>query len=167
MDPEKIERLLAIIAQSGMAEVELEEGEFRLIVRAHAAPAAAPVYSPPPAPAYVPAALPPMPAAPAAPAAPPAAPATPAAPSAPTLAANEHVLVAPIIGRFYASPSPDSPAFVEVGKRVKVGDVLCIIEAMKLMNEVPCDVSGTVTRILAENGQAVEYDQPLFVIEKD
>ena len=154
MDPERIERLIEIIARSGMAEVEMEEGDFRLVVRAQPVVQAAP---PAPAPAAAPAAAPvaatPAPAAP---------PATAPAPAAP--AANEHIVLAPIVGTFYRAPGPDSEAFVREGQAVKPGDVLCIIEAMKLMNEIPSEVSGSVTRILVENGQPVEYDQPLFVV---
>ena len=80
--------------------------------------------------------------------------------------ADEHVVLAPIVGTLYRAPAPDAAPFVEVGQPVKPGDVLCIIEAMKLMNEIPCEVAGTVRRVLVENGQPVEYDQPLFVIEK-
>jgi acetyl-CoA carboxylase biotin carboxyl carrier protein len=155
MDPERIERLIDIIARSGMAEVEMEEGDFRLIVRAQpvatmasVAPVTAVVAAPVTAPTAV------------------AAP-TPAEPPAPaaTPAANEHVVLAPIVGTFYRAPGPDAAPFVAEGQAVKPGDVLCIIEAMKLMNEIPAEVSGTIKRILVENGQPVEYDQPLFVLE--
>ena len=104
------------------------------------------------------AAPPPMAAAPAAPAVSEAAPAAPAAP------AGKQVR-APIVGTFYSASSPDAPAFVKVGDKVKVGDVLCIIEAMKLMNEIESEVSGTVTQVLVDNVTAVEYDQPLFVVD--
>jgi acetyl-CoA carboxylase biotin carboxyl carrier protein len=158
MDPERIERLIEIIARSGMAEVEMEEGDFRLVVRAQPVVPAVP---PPPVAAVVAAA----PAAPAPTAAP--TPATPAeaAPPAAAPAANEHVVLAPIVGTFYRAPGPDAGPFVAEGQTVRPGDVLCIIEAMKLMNEIPSEVSGTITRILVENGQPVEYDQPLFVVE--
>jgi len=149
MDPERIERLIDIVARSGMAEVEMEEGDFRLVVRAqHAVAAPAPAAAAPPAPA------------PAAPA--PVDPAAPPAPAAP--AANEHIVLAPIVGTFYRAPGPDAASFVSEGQAVRPGDVLCIIEAMKLMNEIPSEVAGTVTRILVENGQPVEFDQPLFVV---
>ncbi len=159
MDPERIERLIEIIARSGMAEVEMEEGDFRLVVRAQ------PVV-PPAAPAPMPVAAPAAPAAPAANPSPVSATSPPEAAPAPAAApsANEHVVLAPIVGTFYRAPGPDSDAFVREGQAVKPGDVLCIIEAMKLMNEIPSEVSGTVTRILVENGQPVEYDQPLFVV---
>ncbi|HYE95542.1 MAG TPA: acetyl-CoA carboxylase biotin carboxyl carrier protein [Rubricoccaceae bacterium] len=163
MDLDRIERLIGIVASSGMAEVEVEEGDFRLLVRAVLPASAAPApqmmtFAPP---SMAAPAAPGAPAAPAVPAAPAEAPATPAAPSA-----DEHVVQAPIVGTFYRAASPDSPPFVEVGQVVKPGDVLCIIEAMKLMNEIKADVGGTVRRILVENATPVEYDQPLFAIEK-
>ncbi len=166
MDLDKIQRLLEIVAESGMAEVKVEEGDFRLTVRAtpkveaSAAPPA-PILMTAPAAAPAPAA--PAPAAPAAPA--------PLAPAASTSAEpgsgpGESLVLAPIVGTFYEAPSPESGPFVKVGDRVEVGQTLCIIEAMKLMNEVPAEEGGTITQILVQNGQPVEYDQPLFVIEK-
>jgi acetyl-CoA carboxylase biotin carboxyl carrier protein len=91
-----------------------------------------------------------------------------AAPSV-TVDGNEglHKLLSPIVGTFYSAPSPDSPNYTEVGSHVTKGSVLCIVEAMKLMNEIECDVSGTVIKILVENGQPVEYNQPLFIIKPD
>lgn len=177
MDLDKIERLIEIVSRSGMAEVEVEEGDFRLTVRATAppAPAAPPMPAmmpfPFPMPAYGAPAAPAVPAAAPAPAAPapgPAAPAPTSAAPAPAEAAastTDLIVQAPIVGTFYRSPGPDASAFVEVGKAVKPGDVLCIIEAMKLMNEIPAEVSGTIKQILVQNAQPVEYDQPLFVIE--
>jgi acetyl-CoA carboxylase biotin carboxyl carrier protein len=148
MDLDKIQRLLEIVAESGMAEVKVEEGDFKLTVRAKV-----------PAPAALPAAPVVEAAAPA-----PAAPAAPPAPAAPGSGANEALVQAPIVGTFYASPSPDEPAFVAVGDRVEVGQTLCIIEAMKLMNEIQSEVAGTVTQILVQNATPVEFDQPLFVV---
>ncbi|MEM0961546.1 MAG: acetyl-CoA carboxylase biotin carboxyl carrier protein [Bacteroidota bacterium] len=165
MDLDKIQRLLEIVAESGMAEVKVEEGDFKLTVRSEpkggsppppvvmAAPAAAPV------PAAAPAVAPP--AAPAGGNAPPA-----AAPAEPGSGDNESLALAPIVGTFYAAPAPDADPFVKVGDRVEVGQTLCIIEAMKLMNEVPAEEAGTITQILVSNAEPVEYDQPLFVIEK-
>ncbi len=158
MDLDKIHRLLEIVAESGMAEVKVEEGDFKLTVRAQMAPVAAPP-APPPVMIAAPAAAP----APAAAAAPAAAPAAPSA--EPGSGAHETVVQAPIVGTFYAAPAPDQPSFVSVGDRVSVGQTLCIIEAMKLMNEVQSEVAGTVTHILVQNGQPVEYDQPLFVVD--
>ncbi len=172
MDLEKVERLLEIVARSGMAEVEVEEEGFRLVVRAAAPP---PAGTAPPTliamPGYgapaMPAPAAPPPAAPAAPA--PSAPVSPAPPppqAEPGSGANEIVVQAPIVGTFYAAPAPDADPFVKVGDTVKPGDVLCIIEAMKLMNEIQAEIGGVVRQILVENAQPVEYDQPLFVIEK-
>jgi len=174
MDLGKIERLLDIVAKSGMAEVEVEEGEFRLVVRA-VAPSSAP---PPtvmalPQPMAMPAygggypSLPPTPAQ-----APPASmPSDASSIEAPRTReeaprANEVVVQAPIVGTFYAAPAPDADPFVKVGDTVAPGDVLCIIEAMKLMNEIQSEHAGTVRQILVGNAEPVEHDQPLFVIEE-
>ena len=160
MDLDKIQRLLEIVADSGMAEVKVEEGDFRLTVRAQSrveAPAAAPqVVMAAPAAAPAPAPAP-------APAATPAAPAPAAEPGS---GANEALVLAPIVGTYYAAPSPDADPFVKVGDRVEVGQTLCIIEAMKLMNDVPAEEAGTLTQILVSNAEPVQFDQPLFVIEK-
>lgn len=160
MDLDKIQRLLEIVAESGLDEVKVEEGDFKLTVRATARPTAAPA-----APMMM--AAPAAAAAPAAPAAAPASALPSAAPAAePGSGANESVVLAPIVGTFYEAPSPDAAAFVSVGQRVEVGQTLCIIEAMKLMNEIQAEEAGTITQILAKNAEPVEYDQPLFVIEK-
>jgi acetyl-CoA carboxylase biotin carboxyl carrier protein len=166
MDLDKIQRLLELVAESGMAEVKVEEGDFKLTVRSPSAmPSAAPA---PVQMAYAPAPqAPPAPAAPLA-AAPVAATTTtvgsdPAA--EPGSGDNEALVLAPIVGTFYSAGSPDAPPFVAVGDRVEVGQPLCIIEAMKLMNEIQSEVAGTVRQILAQNAAPVEYDQPLFVIE--
>ncbi|CAM3351083.1 acetyl-CoA carboxylase biotin carboxyl carrier protein [Rhodothermus bifroesti] len=182
MDLERLRELLKIVAESGVAEVEIEEEDFKLVIRKNAPaivmqPASLPypMYAMPqalPSPTVVPTA--PAPVAPA-PQAPPA-PETPPAvtPNQSTsdgasvvTKAKTHVVRAPIVGTFYRAPSPDADPFVEVGDRVKPGDVLCIIEAMKLMNEIESEVAGVVKEILVENGQPVEYDQPLFVIALD
>ena len=160
MDLDKIQRLLEIVAESGLDEVKVEEGDFKLTVRATARPTAAPAA---PMMMAAPAAAP----APAAPAAAAASAPPSAAPAAePGSGANESVVLAPIVGTFYEAPSPDAAAFVSVGQRVEVGQTLCIIEAMKLMNEIQAEEAGTITQILAKNAEPVEYDQPLFVIEK-
>ncbi|PAP78873.1 acetyl-CoA carboxylase biotin carboxyl carrier protein [Rubrivirga marina] len=162
MDLDKIQRLLEIVADSGMAEVKVEEGDFKLTVRSTPkveASSGPMMMAPPPS---------------AAPAAAPAAPAPAAAPaSAPALEKaepgsgdNESLVLAPIVGTFYSAPSPDADAFVSVGDRVEVGQTLCIIEAMKLMNEIQAEEAGTVKQVLVQNAEPVEYDQPLFVIEK-
>lgn len=183
MDLNQIRELLRVVAESGVAEVEIEEEGFRMVVRLNtptvtlqpqqAAYAVAPYPYPPPAyapPAYPPAYAPP-PAAPSpapAPAAPaPAAPAAPATPTVTAPAANEFIVRAPIVGTFYRAPGPDAAAFVNVGDRVSPGDVLCIIEAMKLMNEIECETSGTIKEILVQNSEPVDFEKPLFVITKD
>ena len=162
MDLDKIQRLLEIVADSGMAEVKVEEGDFKLTVRStpkvEASAASGPVVMAAPAPAAPPPSAPPPPAA--APAGPPPAAAEPGS------GANESLVLAPIVGTFYASPSPDADAFVAVGDRVEVGQTLCIIEAMKLMNEIQAEEAGTIKQVLVQNAEPVEYDQPLFVIEK-
>ncbi len=148
MDLRKLKTLIDLVAESGIAEIEVTEGEdkVRIVKHAHAAVA-------PPAPAVAALA-----AAPAVPAPPPAA-APPAAEAAPGNAVKS-----PMVGTFYRSPGPDAKPFVEVGQAVKPGDTMCIIEAMKLLNEIEADVAGTVSEILVQNGQAVEYGQALFVI---
>ena len=145
MDIRKIKKLMELVEQSGINELEVREGEES--IRLSKAPAGV-VMAPVAAPAAAPVA-PPPPAAPAA-----AAPALPAG----------HVLTAPMVGTFYRAPSPDSPPFVEVGKTVAAGDVVCIIEAMKLMNQIEADKAGVVAAILVEDGQPVEFGQPLMVI---
>lgn len=153
MDLRKLKTLIDLVAESGIAELEVTEGEDKVRIVKHAvAPAA------PPAPATTVVA-----AAPAAPT--PAALAAEAAAAAEAEEAAGHVVKSPMVGTFYRSPSPGAPAFIEQGAVVKAGDTLCIIEAMKLLNEIEADVGGTVKKILAENGQPVEYGQPLFIIE--
>jgi acetyl-CoA carboxylase biotin carboxyl carrier protein len=152
MDLRKLKKLIDLVQESGIAELEITEGEEKVrIVKggvvsvspgSAAASAAAPAAAPPGLPTA---------AAPAA--APEAAPAV-----------EGHVVKAPMVGTFYRSPSPDAKAFVEVGQAVKEGEVICIIEAMKLMNEIDADAAGTVKAILVENGQPVEYGQPLFIL---
>ena len=167
MDLDKIQRLLEIVAESGLAEVKVEEEGFKLTVRATQRPAATP-----PAPPVVMTAQAPAPQTPAAQAAAPTPPAAPAAAPAgggaaePGSGANEALVLAPIVGTFYAAPSPEDDPFIGVGDRVEVGQTLCIIEAMKLMNEIQAEEAGTVTQILVQNAEPVEFDQPLFVIEK-
>ncbi len=160
MDLRKLKTLIDLVAESGIAEIEVTEGEDKVrIVKNNPAPAM-PMSMP--APTYVSA---PMPAAP--PAVAPAAAAAAAAPAAAAPAAEEpkgHVVKSPMVGTFYRSPSPGAASFVEVGQTVKPGDTLCIIEAMKLLNEIEAEVAGEVKEVLVENGQAVEYGQPLFVI---
>ena len=152
MDLRKLKKLIDLVQESGIAELEITEGEEKVkIVKggAVAMVAAAPMVASAAAP----------PAAAHAAAVPPAAPATEA-----PAGQEGHVVKAPMVGTFYRSPSPDAKAFVEVGHAVKEGDTICIIEAMKLMNEIEADASGTIKAILVENGQPVEYGQPLFIL---
>ena len=150
MDLRKLKTLIDLVAESGIAELEVTEGEDKVRIVKHAATfAAAPAQ---PATVFA---------------------ATPAAPSAADAAASAaeaeeaagHVVKSPMVGTFYRSSSPGAPPFIEQGAVVKAGDTLCIIEAMKLLNEIEADVGGTVKKILVENGQPVEYGQPLFIIE--
>lgn len=151
MDLRKLKKLIDLVEESGIAEIEVTEGEEKVrITRATAAPA--PIYA----------------AAPVAPApAPVAAAAAPAATAAAEAPARNlaNAQKSPMVGTFYRAPGPNAPAFVEVGQTVKAGDTLCIIEAMKLMNEIEAEKSGIVKEILVENGTPVEYGEPLFIIE--
>lgn len=173
MNLSELRDLLKAVVESGVEEVEIEQKGVRIVVRRSAPPVimAGPAGYPAPTPYPYPA-----PAAYPAPAPPPVAPApvvvasTPApapAPAAPAAAPTGHTVRAPIIGTFYRTPAPDAAPFVEVGSRVQKGQVMCIIEAMKLMNEIESDVAGTVRQVLVEHGKPVEYDQPLFVVEPD
>jgi acetyl-CoA carboxylase biotin carboxyl carrier protein len=149
MDLRKLKKLIDLVQESGIGEIEITEGEEKVrISRQSSAPAGVMMASQP-VQALVPGAQAAMPAAPAAP------PPQPAG----------HSLKSPMVGTFYRAPSPGAPPFVEVGQSVSKGQTLCIIEAMKLLNEIESDVSGTVRAILVENGQPVEYGQPLFRIE--
>ncbi|HEX4959799.1 MAG TPA: acetyl-CoA carboxylase biotin carboxyl carrier protein [Thermoanaerobaculia bacterium] len=161
---EQIKELIELVGQNRLQGIELERSGFRLKIDGQqaaapvaAAPPPAPVYAPPPAAsahAPLPAAAAPAPAA--------ASPAPAAAPAA--LPEGTHILNSPIVGTFYRSSSPDAEPFVEVGSRVKKGQVLCIIEAMKLMNEIESDVDGVIAEIYPQNAQAVEFGEPLFAI---
>ena len=150
MDLRKLRKLIDLVQESGIAELEITEGEEKVkIVKGGAVsglPGAAPAHA-----QAAEARL-----ASAAQAAP--------APSEPEAGQEGHVVKAPMVGTFYRSPSPDAKVFIEVGHTVKEGDTVCIIEAMKLMNEIEADASGVVKAILVENGQPVEYGQPLFIL---
>ena len=146
----KVKKLIELLEESGIDELEIHEGEESVRISRHSQQVAmpqqyfqAPVAAPAPA---------------AAPAA--AAPAAEAAPAEP----SGHLVRSPMVGTFYRSPSPESPSFVEVGQTVKAGDVLCIVEAMKMMNHIEADKTGVIQAILVDNGQPVEFDQPLFSI---
>jgi acetyl-CoA carboxylase biotin carboxyl carrier protein len=152
MDLRKLKKLIDLVQESGIAELEITEGEEKVkIVKGGAvsiapnAPAAAPVTVAEPRASAATASAPPT------------------ATEAP-VGQEGHVVKAPMVGTFYRSPSPDSKPFVEVGQAIKEGDTICIIEAMKLMNEIEADASGNVKAILVENGQPVEYGQPLFIL---
>ena len=150
MDIRKVKKLIELLEESNIGEIEIKEGEESVRISRYGAQPAAPVaYAAPPAPAPV------------------AAPAPVEAPSpeaaAPAPVADNAVL-SPMVGTFYRSPSPEAPSFVEVGQTVRVGDVLCIVEAMKMMNQIEADRAGTVTAIHVENGEAVEFDQPLISV---
>ena len=146
MDIRKVKKLIELLEESGIAEIEIHEGEESVRITRNTAPAA-----------VAPVAL----AAPVAIAA--AAPVADAAPAEEQI--EGHVLNSPMVGSFYRAPSPGASSFVDVGSSVKVGDTLCIIEAMKLLNQIEADKAGTIKAILVENGQPVEYNQPLFIIE--
>ena len=155
MDIRKIKKLIELVEESGIAELEITEGEESVRINRNNMSAG---------PAY--AQFAPQQYAPAAPAQAAAAPSAPAAveseaPAGPT----GHQVKSPMVGSFYAAASPEAPAYVEVGSQVKVGDTLCIVEAMKMMNQIESDKAGTVKAILVENGEPVEFDQPLFIIE--
>ena len=148
MDIRKVKKLIELLEESGIAEIEIHEGEESVRI-SRASQHAAPVYA---APAPAPVAAAPV--------------AAPAAAEAPASALpSGHQVTSPIVGTLYRSPSPTAKAFVEVGSSVNVGDTLCIIEAMKIMNQIEADKAGVIKAILAENGEPVEYGQPLFIIE--
>lgn len=155
MEIKDIQKLLDFIAHSGLDEVNIETGEFKVSVKRNAAGQ------------FVPAAFAPV--APSAPAAPApqvsvAVPATP--PPAPKADDSKYLTIkSPMIGTFYRSGGPDKPSFVEIGDEVAAGKVVCIVEAMKLFNEIESEISGRVVKVLVENATPVEYDQPLFLVE--
>ncbi|WP_282338676.1 MULTISPECIES: acetyl-CoA carboxylase biotin carboxyl carrier protein [Pseudomonas] len=151
MDIRKVKKLIELLEESGIDELEIHEGEESVRISRHSKQQAfaQPMYAAAPAPA-------------AAPVAAPAAPATDAAPAAAKL--NGTVVGSPMVGTFYRASSPTSANFVEVGTAVKKGQILCIVEAMKMMNHIEAETSGVIESILVENGQPVEYDQPLFTI---
>ncbi|HSY46008.1 MAG TPA: acetyl-CoA carboxylase biotin carboxyl carrier protein [Steroidobacteraceae bacterium] len=151
MDIRKIKKLIELLEESGIAEIEIKEGEEAVRISRMPAGGVAAQPLPQPQPSAAPAAV--------------AAAAPVAEAGAPKPKPNEHVITAPMVGTFYGSPSPGAKAFVEIGDEVKVGQVLCIIEAMKMMNQIEADRGGRVTSIMARNGDPVEFGQPLFVVE--
>lgn len=154
MDIRKIKKLIELLEESNIGELEIKEGEESVRIARNSGTTQ---YFSAPAPAFAAPAAAPVAAAPAAPASAPA-----AAPVAPV--SSGHVVKSPMVGTFYRSPSPGSPSFIEVGKTVKAGDVICIIEAMKMMNQIEADKSGVIEAILVEDGNPVEFDQPLVTI---
>lgn len=152
MDIRKIKKLIELVEESGITELEVseEEGTVRISRAAPVVAAPAVQYTAAPTPVAAPAAVP----------------AAPSAPAAPV--SNEvsgHAVLSPMVGTFYRSPSPDAKPFIEVGQSVKVGDALCIVEAMKMMNRIESDKAGVVKAILVNDGEAVEFDQKLVIIE--
>ena len=152
MDIDKIKQLIEMLEDSSLSELDLKDDDGH--IRLNRAVATAPVQT----------IAMPAPAAVAAPIAAPAAPAAAPAPTAPA-AVSGHQVKSPMVGTFYQAPSPDAKPFVTEGQSVKQGDVICIIEAMKMMNHIEADTSGTVKSILVKDGEAVEFDQPLVIIE--
>lgn len=146
MDLRKLKKLIDLVQESGISELEVTEGEEKVRIAKHGAPAPANYYAPLPAAAAAPAV---------------AAPVAEVASALP----HGHIVKSPMVGTFYRAGAPGAKPLVEVGQSVSEGDRLCIIEAMKLMNEIEADVSGVIKAILVENGEPVEYGQPLFVID--
>lgn len=160
MDIRKVKKLIELIEESGVAEIEIREGEETVrISRQLPQPLTAPIVHYATQPQHPAQQQPPS-------SAPTGQPQSTESttPSTSNLPAG-HTLISPMVGTFYRSPSPDQPPFVKIGDKVSVGDTLCIVEAMKMMNQIEADKAGTIAAILAENGQAIEFGQPLFVIQ--
>ena len=156
MKAKELRELIDFISSTGLEEVNIETEEFKIKVKRSPDHVAVAASAPVAAPVALPAAAP----------APAVAPQAPAAEKpAETKASNLIQIKSPMIGTFYRTPNPDSPAFVSVGDKVKPGDTVCIIEAMKLFNEIESEVTGTIVEILVENASPVEYDQPLFLVD--
>ncbi len=152
MDLRKLKTLIDLVSESNVSELEITEAEGKVrIVKSAGVAVAAPVVMAAPVATAAPVAAVPA--------------AAPAEAPAPAPVAAGHTVKAPMVGTFYRSSSPGAAPFVQIGSVVKEGDTLCIVEAMKILNEIESDKAGTVTQILCENGQAVEYGQPLFIIE--
>jgi len=158
MDIRKIKKMIELLEESGIAEIEIKEGEETLRI-ARALPSQPP-------PVYT-AVVPPVAVAAAAAPAPAQAPATSAAAASavPTARAGEHIVTAPMVGTYYSAPSPGAKNFLEIGDEVEIGQVMCIIEAMKMMNQIEAEKAGTVKAILVKNGEPVEFGQPLFIVQ--
>lgn len=154
MDIRKIKKLIELVEESGISELEISEGEESVRISRAIPPAAYPVQNihvAQPAPTFVNSAVEPVQIV------------TPSNNNQPAM--SGHIIKSPMVGTFYRTPSPESKAFVEIGQTVNVGDTLCIVEAMKMMNQIESEKAGIIKAILVENGQPVEFDQPLFVIE--
>jgi len=154
MDIRKVKKLIELLDETGVAEIEIKEGEESVRISRHPSGGTFAMlpqhmtYGPPPAPAVAP-----------------AAPAAPAVAPTPAAASADQTVTAPMVGTFYSAPAPGAKPFVDIGSEVKPGDVLCIIEAMKMMNQIESDKAGRIVSVLAKNGDPVEFGQPLFVIE--
>lgn len=157
MDLREIQALIKFVSTNAVDEVEISQKDFKLLIRKNPAQVVTATVAAPVAQQVIAAA-------PAAPVAPTAAPAAPAA-AAPVAADNLITIKSPMVGTFYRSSNPESPSFVNVGDEVKPGKVVCIIEAMKLFNEIESEISGKIVKVLVDNASPVEYDQPLFLVE--
>lgn len=157
MDFKQIQELIKIVNKSNIGELSIEENDFKITIKQKEEPAQTFMAAPAPAPVYAPAALQAAPVA--------AVSATPSAPAAAPKADNTVTIKSPMIGTFYRRSSPDKPAFVEPGDEIAPGKVVCIIEAMKLFNEIESEISGRIVKILVDDASPVEFDQPLFLVE--
>ena len=152
MDIKQIQDLIKFVHKSGVNEVSIEENDFKITIKTNQAPTVVTATIP----AAAPLAAAPAPVA-----------AAPAAAAAPAVSESDNYITikSPMIGTFYRSASPDKPAFVNVGDEIKVGQVLCVVEAMKLFNEIEAEISGRIVKVLVDNASPIEFDQPLFVVE--
>lgn len=152
MDIKQIQDLIKFVHKSGVNEVSIEENDFKITIKTNQAPTVVTATIP----AAAPIAAAPAPVA-----------AAPAAAAAPAVSESDNYITikSPMIGTFYRSASPDKPAFVNVGDEIKAGQVLCVVEAMKLFNEIEAEISGRIVKVLVDNASPIEYDQPLFVVE--
>lgn len=152
MDIKQIQDLIKFVHKSGVNEVSIEENDFKITIKTNQAPTVVTTSIP----AAAPVAAAPVPVATA-----------PAAAAAPTVSESDNYLTikSPMIGTFYRSASPDKPSFVNVGDEIKAGQVLCVVEAMKLFNEIEAEISGRIVKVLVDNASPIEYDQPLFLVE--
>ena len=153
MDIKQIQELIRFVSKSGVNEVSLEQDNFKITIKTNQPQTVVNATIPAPQPVALPAAAAPVPS-------------TPAAPAAPAADTSNYITIkSPMIGTFYHSPTPDKPVFVNVGDEIKAGTVVCIIEAMKLFNEIESEVSGRIVKVLVQNASPVEYDQPLYLVE--